>query len=135
MAGGTAEVGLGSAFTPVTDGQRVDLQLGVQGLWMFVVNVRTQDLDIAPGQLGGITVGAVDQTGATLSALTACHTREFVVASDGRLELSSPYFLPMLPTVDLLDGVVLRLDVEVRDLSGHRASDHRMIVAHDPAKP
>src|SRR4029078_10643493 len=46
VASGSVELGLGTTFAPVANGQNVDLQLGAQGLWMFVVSARTCDMNV-----------------------------------------------------------------------------------------
>jgi hypothetical protein len=131
VADGSAELGTGTEFTPVMDGQRADVVLGTQGLRMFVLNVRVRDLDVGPGQDGGITASARDQDGVTASMDYGCRTRSFEQHADGWLYATSAYFLPLtLDALAWIDGATVALQVHVRDGLGHEATDTRTVVAH-----
>ena len=136
VAGGTAELGLGSAFMPVSDGQDVEVQLGIQGLWMFVVNARARDMDVGSGDREGVVdLTALDQNGAQVSLAVGCRVREFAQTNDGHLELTSAFLLPLLPSVTpVLDGAAITIHLEIRDDEGHRATDERSVVAHLPVQ-
>jgi hypothetical protein len=136
VAGGSAEIGLGTTFAPVVAGQDVELQLGTQGLWMFVVNARARDMDVGSGgREGVIEVAALDQNGQQISLGLGCRVREFAEMDGGNLQLTSPFFLPLLPTVSLgPEGAMVTIRLDVRDGEGRRATDERSIVAHLPAQ-
>jgi len=135
LAGGAAEVGLGSDFTPLVEGQDVHVELGIQGLYMFVVNVRVQDMDVSSdGRPGVIYLGAFDQSGQAISLETGCRVREFGDTGGGHQQLSSPYFLPLIPDfTSVLEGAMVTIRLDVRDLDGHQAKDERTVVTHLPA--
>ena len=136
VAGGSAELGLGSTFVPVVAGQDVELELGTQGLWMFIVNARARDMDVGSGgREGVIEVAALDQNGQQISLGLGCRVREFAEMDGGSLELTSPFFLPLLPTAAPgPEGVMVTIRLDVRDGEGRRATDERSIVAHLPAQ-
>lgn len=133
IAGGSAELGLGTSFAPIVDGQTVDLERGLQGLWMFMINARARDMDVGSGDReAAIDVAALDQSGTTISLETGCRVREFTPASNGALQLYSPYALPLDPSIAQLDGAKITIRIELRDHDGRRAIDERTIVAHQP---
>jgi hypothetical protein len=136
VAGGSAELGLGSDFAPVVAGQDVELQLGTQGLWMFVVNARARDMDVGSGDREGvIDVAALDQSGEQISLELGCRVREFAETAGGDLQLTSPYFLPLLPTAAPgSEGAKVTIRLDIRDGEGRRATDERSVVAHLPAQ-
>jgi hypothetical protein len=136
VVGGSAEIGLGSSFSPVVPGQDVELQLGTQGLWMFIINARAHDLNVGSGdQEGVIDVAALDEAGQQISLSLGCRVREFATTSGGDLELTSPYFLPLLPTVTPgAAGLKVTIRLDIRDGEGHRATDERAVVAHVPSQ-
>lgn len=134
VAGGSAELGLGSSFAPVVAGQDVELQLGTQGLWMFIINARARDMDIGSGgREGVIDVAALDENGQQISLAIGCRVREFAETSGGDLQLTSPYFLPLLPTTTPgAAGLKVTIRLDLRDGEGRRATDERAVVAHVP---
>jgi hypothetical protein len=134
LAGGSVELGLGHPFMPVVSGQDVDLQFGPQGLWMFVVNARTCDMDVGTGDReGAIEATALDRSGQQISIPLGCRVREFVETSDGCLQTTSSYLLPLRPDVPLsADGTPVTIHLELHDVDGHRATDERSVVAYVP---
>lgn len=130
--GGTAELGLGTDFTPVVDGQDAELQLGLQGLLMFVVNARVRDMDIGSGSPeGAVEVVALAQDGTQASLQSGCRVRVFTALPTGELQLDSPYFLPLQPAL-ALEGARFTIRLEIRDVEGLQATEDRAIVAHLP---
>ena len=136
VAGGSAELGLGSSFAPVVAGQDVELQLGTQGLWMFIVNARARDMNIGSGdQEGVINVAALNESGQQVSLEIGCRVREFAATSGGDLQLTSPYLLPLLPTsTPGPAGLKVTIRLDIRDGEGRRAIDERAVVAHVPTQ-
>jgi hypothetical protein len=134
IPGGTVELGLGTDFAVVKDGQDVTLQFGTQTLMMFVLNARVHDMNIVPGESEGVvTFTAVGPDGATVSLDTSCRVRDFVAAPTSGAQLDSPYLLPLTPaSADGLEGARVTLRLEVRDMDGRRATDERTVVAHLP---
>jgi hypothetical protein len=134
VAGGSVELGLGTTFMSIADHQDVDLQLGSQGLLMFVVNGRVRGMVLGAGDLqGGIDAAALDQSHAVVSVATGCRSREFVDTAGGTLDLTVPYLLPMPPSLTAtLEGAPITIRIEIRDTAGHRATDERTIIAHLP---
>ncbi|MBC7975731.1 MAG: hypothetical protein H7138_12200 [Myxococcales bacterium] len=131
VPGGSAELGLGFEFTPVADQEQVELQLGTQGLWMFIVNARAYDMELGTGE--GVEIDAVDASGTVISLEAACRTREFDDQGNGTLQLSSAFLLPLLPdATPTLDGSTITIRLEIRDTKGRRATDERTIVAKLP---
>jgi hypothetical protein len=133
VAGGSVELGLGDMFTPVDNGADVDLVLGAQGLWMFLVNARVQGMDASAGEIG-LYVDAVDGNGARASLLDrACRARQFEDDGHGMLQLSSATLMPLdLNAVPMLDGATFTIRLEVHDAEGRQATDQRTVVAHIP---
>ena len=132
IAGGSAELGLGSSFMPVVAGQNVDLQLGAQGLWMFIVNGRARDMAVGSGDREGVVdVAVFDKTGQTISLDLGCRRREFAETADGYLEFASPFLLPLNPSA-MVDGATVTIHLQVRDTEGRQAIDERAVVAHVP---
>ena len=120
---------------PVADGQNVTLQLGAQGLWMFVVTARARDMDVGSGDRQGVIDFSVrDQSGGTISLALGCRVREFAEMNDGYLGLTTPFALPLLPDASSnIEGARVTIHLEVRDTEGRRAIDDRTVVAHFPA--
>jgi hypothetical protein len=130
---GAAEIGLGAPFTALADGQELEVELGIQGLWMFVVNARVPELELATP--GAVWFAAVDAAGAVRSLELGCRTRDFVAAAGG-WELAAPYFLAFPPSfTPELDGAALTLRAEVIDRAGHRAVGEHRVVARLPPPP
>lgn len=133
VAGGSVELGLGNPFTPVVNGQTVDLQFGAQGLWMFVVTARAHDMDVGAGDREGVIEAAVfDQDGNLLSLGLGCRLREFAETGDGFSQVTSPYLVPLVPTTNLPDGIMVKVHLELRDNQGRRATDERLVITHVP---
>ncbi len=128
------ELGLGMDFVPVVDGQDAQVQLGIQGLYMFVVSARVHDMDVGAEDLRGtIHFQALDQTAQAISLETGCRVRDFVDAGDGTSVLQSSFFLPLLPAATpTLDGAMLTIRVEVGDHEGRHAIDERTVIARMP---
>jgi hypothetical protein len=130
MPAGTVELGLGSAFESITDNETVDLQLGGQGLWMFVINLRTSGLDVLSAD-GGVYATTAEGSN-IVSLFPGCHPERFDAGS-GFDELSSAYLLPFDPTLeDAPDGKTFTITAEVVDVDGHQATDSHTVVAHQP---
>ena len=141
VPGGSAEVGLGSDFTPIMDGEDTDVVLGGQGLWMFVANARTCDLNVGDGDHEGVVVFSVlDETGQAVSIDEVCRVRAFAERAGGGCPgganyryLSSIYQTPLLPDFSpRLEGARVTIQLEVRDLDGRRATSAHTVVAHFP---
>jgi hypothetical protein len=133
IAGGSVELGLEDRFTPVVDGQEVELVLGAQGFWMFVINARVHDM--GPGlDTKAVLVDAVDAAGEVATALAkACRQRPFEDAGDGSLELTTGFLVPLHPSrTPTLDGAAFTVRLEIRDAEGHRATDQRTLIARKP---
>jgi hypothetical protein len=131
---GTVEVGLGTDFTSVAQGEDVQMQLGPQGLWMFIVNARTQNLDVGTGnQQGMVDVQALAQDGTELDISPAIRARDFTAVGTNCKELAEIYTLPLDPTIDSdPDGQMISIQFAVSDHDGHMATDERTVVAHLP---
>lgn len=133
VAGGSVELGLGDAFTPVTNGQDAAIVFGAQGLWMFVINARVQGMDTSAGDIG-LLVDAVDVHGNRASLFDrSCRPRVFEDNGSGMLELTSGTLMPFDPNaVPHVDGGTFTIRLEVRDADGRRATDERTVVAREP---
>ncbi|MEO7734272.1 MAG: hypothetical protein ABIY55_25165 [Kofleriaceae bacterium] len=133
VTGGAVELGLGDSFTEVHNGQDVNLVLGSQGLWMFVVNARVADMDASAGEIG-VLVDAVDVNGQRASLLDrGCRARQFADNGSGLLQLTTGSLMPLDPNaVANVDGATFTIRIEVRDVDGRRATDERTVVAHTP---
>jgi hypothetical protein len=135
VPGGAGELGLGETFTPVVDGQDVTLELGAQGLWMFIVNTRLPEGDLRAGDLAGVSASATfDSTRETISIDVSCRVRELAPAGTGYLQLDSPYLLPLQASLTpQLEGSHVTIELEVRDAAGRQGRDRRAVVAHLPS--
>ncbi|HEX2690573.1 MAG TPA: hypothetical protein VHN14_28350 [Kofleriaceae bacterium] len=134
LAGGTAELGVGQSFMPVVTGQDVYLQLGAQGLWMFVLTGRVRDMNVGSGDHEGIIDAAVfDKNGQEISLGLGCRLREFAETDDGSLQFTSPFLTPLIPSI-MVDGTTVMLRLQVRDTEGRQATDERAIVARVPVQ-
>ena len=133
VAGGAVELGLGDTFTEVRNGQDVDLVLGSQGLWMFVINARVADMDSGAGEIG-VLVDAVDVNGARATLLDrGCRARKLEDTGNGVAQLTTGSLMPLDPNaVAMVDGPTFTIRIEVRDVDGRRATDERTVVAHTP---
>jgi hypothetical protein len=133
VPGGAVELGLGDTFTPVRDGQDVELILGSQGLWMFVINARVQDMDASAGDIG-VLADVVDGNGDRASLLDrGCRARQFEDDGSGALRLATGSLLPLDPNAVMApDGATFTIRIEVRDADGRRATDERTVIAHTP---
>jgi hypothetical protein len=131
---GFVEIGHGkSDYVAVTEGETFELELGLQGLWMFIVSARTSGMDIGDGDTGAIWYTARGPSGEAISLETGCREREFAVSEDGSLEMTDPYFVAILPEhTGLLSGGNITLEVIVRDAAGHEATNVSHVVAKLP---
>lgn len=127
VPGGAIELGLGFDFAPVASGQDVEVALGSQGLWMFVVNARARGF----GDEVAVRVTAkIDD--AQIDGDFGCRTRGLVAAADGSV-LDEPYFLALKPdATSMIEGARVALHFEARDAAGHQAIDDRAVIAHFP---
>ena len=141
VPGGSVEVGLaGTPFRPIVDGEDVDLVVGSQGLDMFVVSARTQELDVGSGDQEGVVVFTVfDANEQEISFDFSCRLREFVPSTSpgsvsGSMVLAGLYGLPLLTEfiTPQLEGSRVTIQVEVRDTAGRRAIARAGVVAHLP---
>lgn len=129
---GSVELGRDRDYAPVAEGDTLQAQLGLQGLWMFIVNARAFDMDIAPGETAAVWFYAVSQAGDLISLDIGCRDREFKQA-DGGVEMTDPYQLALRPEYSqVLAGGTVTLEVVVRDQSGMEATTTRTIVATMP---
>ena len=137
VPGGSVELGAGVAeggvFQAITDGQDLQVQLGSQGLWMFVLNARTRDMAVGAGDLEGIIdFSLIDSGGTEVNVQTGCRVRTFS-ALDDYLALDFGYALPYSPDFNAqIEGHTVTIHLELRDHEGHRAIDERHVVAHLP---
>lgn len=129
---GSVELGRDRDYAPVIDGETLQVELGLQGLWMFIVNARAFDMDIVPGETAAVWFYAVSQAGETISLDLGCRDREFK-ATEGGVEMTDPYQLALRPEYShLLAGGTLTLEVIIRDPSGMEATTTRTIIASMP---
>jgi hypothetical protein len=131
---GSVEIGHGkSDYVAVAEGETFELELGLQGLWMFIVSARTTGMDIGDGDTAAIWYTALGPSGEPISLETGCREREFAVSADGSLELTDPNFVAVLPDyTGLLSGGMISLEVVVRDAAGHEATSVTHVVAKLP---
>ena len=136
VPGGSSELGLGDTFAPLVEGQTVTLELGLQGLWMFLVNARVPEGSFHAGDLAGVTaVAKLEATGEVASLEVSCRSRMLVPAGDGYLQLENPYLLPIRPELTpQLEGARATLTLDVRDPDGNVARDARGLVMHLPPR-
>ena len=141
VPGGSVELGRdGNPFTPIVDGQDMDLVVGSQGLDMFVLGARTQDLEVGSGDREGVVVfSAFDAGGQLISFDFSCRIREFVPSTSpgsvsGSMILASAYGLPLRPEfiTPQLEGSRVTLQAEVRDTAGRRAIGRITVIVHLP---
>lgn len=129
---GVLEVGLGDPFVPIADGQEVTVQLGAQGLWMFVVSARVQDMEVGlDDRRAAIELDAIaDNT--TVSLEVGCRGREFADVG-GHLQMVTPFFLALDPAfTPQLDGASVTIVGYIRDHAGRAAMDERRVIARLP---
>jgi hypothetical protein len=136
VAGGSVQLGIAAPFTSITDGETLELVQGLQGLWMFVTNVRAQDMHLGSDASQGIVVlDAKDPMGNEVSLETGCHIREFADGGDGYAYLTTAFLLPMSPNyTNDLEGMPLTFTLSVHDQEGHYASDTHTVIAHFPGR-
>jgi hypothetical protein len=141
IPGGSVElgVGTGSTFTALVDGQDFSVELGGQGLYMFVVTVRTLGLEVGSGDQEGVVVfSAFDASDAPLSIDFRCRVREFsavgsTLNTPEYRVLSLNYGLALRAEVtNQIEGRPITLDGTVRDTLGHRATARVTVVGHLP---
>jgi hypothetical protein len=128
--GATVEVGLGSSFTSITDGEDAHIEQGTQNLWQFVLNARTQNLDVGSGELQGILdVQALDDTGAEIDFSVGVRSRDFMSVG-AACQLTEIYNLPLDPRlVPDPDGQAITIELQVTDHDGHQAADRHTVIA------
>jgi len=136
--GGVAEVGLAGTndvFTPITEGQEIQVELGLQGLYMFVMNTRVRGMRIGPEEQGAISIHARADTGDVVFSLeVGCREREFVDGPEGAV-LASPFWVAIDPSYySTFDGTPVRLQTIVRDADGIEAMDERRVIARMPPR-
>lgn len=136
VTGGSAQLGLTDQFKTIADGETVELTLGLQGLWMFVTNVRAQDMHLGIDALRGIVVlDATDPMGNQVSLDTGCHIREFADGGDGFTYLTTPFIVAISPSYSNdIEGMPLTFSLSLHDQEGHHASDTHTIIAHFPGR-
>ena len=129
-----AELGLGSQFSPMLDGQDVPVQLGIQGFWMFVVNARVTDMNVGTdADAAAVQFQILDASGNVVSLQTGCRDEDFLPAQGGALQLAAGYTLPFDQTfVPQIEGAHVTIEVDVRDRDGREAIDRRNIISHMP---
>jgi hypothetical protein len=131
--GGRTEVGLGTEFAPITDGQDVTLVEGFRRLWTLTVNARVTDMDVGSDDREGIVTFAAFAGDQQVSLDVGCRVREFEATGRGAFQLSSDYILSMHPDfTPILDGAMLTLRVDVHDRHGRRAASERTVITHLP---
>lgn len=140
IPGGSAEIGLGSDFTPITDGQDATVVRGAQGLWMFVSSARTLDMNVGSGDLEGVVVfTAFDENNQQVSIDFRCRLREFLPRADAvgppyrymteqfNLALEDSFY-------DRLAGAAVTLQLDVQDVDGRKATSRRTVTAQYPTE-
>lgn len=134
--GGSAEIGLGSDFTPITDGQDATAVQGAQGLLMFVSSARTLDMNVGSGDLEGVVVfTAFDENDQQVSIDFRCRLREFLphpgaTGPDYRY-MTEQFNLALDPSFDSrLEGATVTLQLDVQDVDGRKATSRRTVIAH-----
>jgi hypothetical protein len=134
IPGGTVELQLSADLSPIIDGQGVQLQLGLQNFYMFVLSVRVGDMDMGSGT-GVVDVVALNQDGSQASLTTGCRVREFTPLDNDELQLSTPYALALQPSATAqLEGARMTIRFSVRDFDGRQVTAERAVVAHLPAQ-
>jgi hypothetical protein len=131
---GSVEIGHGkTGYVALVEGETFELELGLQGLWMFIVKARASGMDIGDGETAAVWYTAVGPAGEVISLDSGCREREFELAEDGTLEMSEPYFVAVRPEfTGLLTGGNISLEVIVRDAGGHEATNTTHVVAKLP---
>lgn len=134
--GGRTEVGLGSEFAPIIDGQDVTLHEGYRRFLMLTVNARVTDMDVGDGDREGVVNFAAFQGEQQVSLEVGCRVREFEADGRGRMQLASNYNLTMHPDfTPILEGATLTLRLDVLDRHGRHATSERTVVSHLPPPP
>jgi hypothetical protein len=131
---GSVELGHGKAdYVAIAEGETFELELGLQGLWMFIVSTRATGMDIGDGDTAAVWFNAIGPEGQLISLDTGCREREFAVTPEGALQLTDPYLVAILPEhTGLLSGGNITLEVIVRDVEGHEATSVSHVVAKLP---
>lgn len=136
VAGGSAQIGLGSQFSPMVDGEDVNVVHGPQTVWMFVVNVRVEGLDVGADTPAAVDFTAVDRAGVQVSLAKGCRNLDFLAGNDGTVQLAAPYALVFDKAFwPVLDGDVLTVRADVRDRDGHHVTDQHTVIARMPLSP
>lgn len=131
---GSVEIGHGlGEYTPVVEGETFPVELGVQGLWMFVVSARATGMDISDGETAAVWYTASGPTGEVISVEMGCRARAFESAGEGSFEMTHAYFVPILPSyTSVLGGGTVTLQAIVRDASGHETTASVSVIAALP---
>lgn len=130
---GDVEVGRSRPYASITDGEDFPLELGPQGLYMFVVTTRVRDIAVSDEERGAVDMFATHPDGAVMSLDGGCRNRTFVAADDGSWEQASPYHVALRPEFNsMLDGLDVTIHVTIRDREGREASAERTVIARMP---
>ena len=138
VPGGSAEVGLGTDFTPIADGQNATVTLGTQGFWMFIASARTLDMNVGSGDREGVVeFTAFDAQNQQVSVDFRCRVREFMphagAAEPDYRYLSEQYNVALEPAFSSrLEGTAVTLQVDVHDVDGRQAISRKTVIAHFP---
>jgi hypothetical protein len=131
VAGGTVEIGLGSSFASITDGEYVPIAQGTQNLWQFTLNARTQNLDVGSGGLEGVVaVEALDQTGSEVDFSVGVRSRDFMSIGTNCEQMTEIYNLSLDPRLaPNPDGQTFTIQFQVTDHEGRKATDQHSVTA------
>ena len=129
---GLVEVGLGDPFQAIVEGQDAALQLGAQGLWMFIANAQVRDMDVGTGARRAAVDFTARLNGTTISIPAGCRDREFAM-SDGQLYMVTPFIVALDPSfTGQLAGATVTLTANIRDREGRNAAAESTVVARFP---
>lgn len=128
---GTIDLGLGDPFMALTDGQEANYELGLQGLYMFVINARVHGLDLGiEDERGAVRFASFAPSGEQMSLEFGCRARDFNPDDGNGQQLATTFFLPFDPTfTPTLDGTTVTIRAEVIDHTGATATTERTVVA------
>lgn len=117
---------------PVVEGETFTVELGLQGLYMFVLSARVTGMDIADGDVAAVWFTAYGPANEQISLETGCRSRGFAASEEGSFQMTDAYFVPITPDhYDALAGNVT-LETIVRDVSGNEATSRVSVVAATP---
>lgn len=133
-----AELGTGIIeFEPITDGQDLEIVQGPQGGYHFIVAVRASGVIAGnPDDLGDPDNPRVwfrayrvsDDARIDINNADFTQGLEYVPGSNGVFEMISRLVILDIADDSELDGVSVRLTVDITDIDGRTASDERTIV-------